>query len=187
MSATLDRPTSAVDPTRGARLNEKMRAERRLGWYLAGPAFVVMLLVTAYPIVQAVFDSLFDYRLTDPENSSFVGLGNYGVILTDSVWWTSFGVTAFIKLVEVIVDGEPRDLQPVRSRLDTVFEQEEAATAQFIDYAELVIFTHETDRHANLINCFAHQPGRYLFDVTWRILVAGNLGGRGLPRPRPAV
>ncbi|MFC5136928.1 carbohydrate ABC transporter permease [Actinomycetospora rhizophila] len=104
MSATLDRPTSAVDPTRGARLNEKMRAERRLGWYLAGPAFVVMLLVTAYPIVQAVFDSLFDYRLTDPENSSFVGLGNYGVILTDSVWWTSFGVTAFITVVTVAVE-----------------------------------------------------------------------------------
>ena len=47
-----------------------------------------MLLVTAYPIVQAIYDSLFDYRLTDPENRSFVGLGNYGVILTDSVWWT---------------------------------------------------------------------------------------------------
>jgi len=104
MSATLDRPASAIDPTRGDRLNEKVRAERRLGWYLAGPAFVVMLLVTAYPIVQAVFDSLFDYRLTDPENSSFVGLGNYGVILTDSVWWTSFGVTAFITVVTVAVE-----------------------------------------------------------------------------------
>lgn len=101
-SATLDRPTSAVDPS--ASRNDKSRAERKLGWYLAGPAFVVMLLVTAYPIVQAVFDSLFDYRLTDPENSSFVGLGNYGVILTDSVWWTSFGVTAFITVVTVAVE-----------------------------------------------------------------------------------
>ena len=52
------------------------------------------------------------------------------------------GVTAFLKLVEVIIDGEPRDLQSVRSRLDAVFEQKEAATAQFVDYAELVIFTH---------------------------------------------
>ncbi|GAA4809297.1 sugar ABC transporter permease [Actinomycetospora chlora] len=104
MSTTLDRPTSAVDPTRGGKLNEKSRAERRLGWYLAGPAFAVMLLVTAYPIVQAIFDSLFDYRLTDPENSSFVGLGNYGVILTDSVWWTSFGVTVLITVVTVAVE-----------------------------------------------------------------------------------
>ena len=41
---------------------------------LAGPAFVVMLLVTAYPILQAVYYSLFNYRLTDPENRSFIGL-----------------------------------------------------------------------------------------------------------------
>ena len=103
MTTTLDEPTSAVDPTAGNR-NDKSRAERRLGWYLAGPAFAVMLLVTAYPIVKAIYDSLFDYRLTDPENSSFVGLGNYGVILTDSVWWTSFGVTVFITVVTVAVE-----------------------------------------------------------------------------------
>ena len=54
---------------------------------LAGPAFVVMLLVTAYPILQAVYYSLFNYRLTDPENRSFIGLSNYGVILTDALWW----------------------------------------------------------------------------------------------------
>ena len=35
---------------------------------LAGPAFVVMLAVTAYPILQAIYDSLFDYRLTDPDD-----------------------------------------------------------------------------------------------------------------------
>ena len=104
MSTTLDRPTSAVDPTPGGGRGDKTKAERRLGWYLAGPAFVVMLLVTAYPIAQAVFDSLFDYRLTDPRNSSFVGLENYGVIITDSVWWTSFGVTAFITVVTVAIE-----------------------------------------------------------------------------------
>jgi len=49
---------------------------------LAGPAFAVMLLVTAYPIVQAIYESLFDFRLTDPDNRAFNGLGNYAVILT---------------------------------------------------------------------------------------------------------
>ena len=57
--------------------------------------------VTAYPIAQAVFDSLFDYRLTDPTNTSFVGLANYGLIITDSVWWISFGVTAFIMTLTI--------------------------------------------------------------------------------------
>jgi multiple sugar transport system permease protein len=71
---------------------------------LAGPAFVVMLAVTAYPILQAVYDSLFDFRLTDPENRRFTGLSNYGVILTDQIWWTSIAVTLFITVVTVAVE-----------------------------------------------------------------------------------
>jgi multiple sugar transport system permease protein len=71
---------------------------------LAGPAFAVMLLVTAYPILQAVYYSLFSYRLTDPANRSFLGLGNYGVILTDPLWWQSLLVTVFITLVTVAVE-----------------------------------------------------------------------------------
>jgi multiple sugar transport system permease protein len=85
-------------------ISDRSRAERRLGWKLAGPAFVIMLLVTAYPIVQAVYYSLFNYRLTDPENRSFIGLGNYGVILTDALWWQAVAVTVFITIVTVVVE-----------------------------------------------------------------------------------
>jgi multiple sugar transport system permease protein len=85
-------------------ISDRSRAERRLGWMLAGPAFVIMLLVTAYPIVQAVYYSLFNYRLTDPQNRSFIGLGNYGVILTDALWWQAVAVTVFITVVTVVVE-----------------------------------------------------------------------------------
>jgi multiple sugar transport system permease protein len=84
--------------------SERTRAERRLGWLLAGPAFVVMLAVTAYPILQAVFDSLFNYRLTAPDEREFIGLGNYAVILTDQVWWRDLGVTLLITVVTVVVE-----------------------------------------------------------------------------------
>jgi multiple sugar transport system permease protein len=85
-------------------MSDRVRAERRLGWLLAGPAFAVMLLVTAYPIVQAVYDSLFSYRLTDPGNRTFVGLENYWVVLTDALWWQAFGVTALITVITVAVE-----------------------------------------------------------------------------------
>ncbi len=91
-------------PAPGRGLSDRTRAERRLGWLLAGPAFAVMLLVTAYPILQAVYDSLFDFRLTDPTNREFVGLSNYGVILSDPIWWTSIGVTLLITVVTVAVE-----------------------------------------------------------------------------------
>ena len=99
-ATTKDEPVSAP---RGG-ISDRSRAERKLGWQLAGPAFAVMMLVTAYPILQAVWYSLFNYRLTDPENRSFVGLGNYGVILTDSLWWQAVAVTVFISVVTVVVE-----------------------------------------------------------------------------------
>ncbi len=97
---TKQEPVSA--PRRG--LSDRARAERKLGWLLAGPAFFIMLLVTAYPILQAIYDSLFDFRLTDPDNRSFTGLSNYWVILTDRIWWTSIGVTVLITVVTVAVE-----------------------------------------------------------------------------------
>ena len=85
-------------------ISDRSKAERKLGWMLAGPAFLVMLAVTAYPIIQATYDSLFSYRLTDPDNRSFNGLSNYWVILTDNLWWTALGVTMLITVITVLVE-----------------------------------------------------------------------------------
>jgi multiple sugar transport system permease protein len=71
---------------------------------LAGPAFFTMLAVTAYPIIQATWDSLWSFRLTVPDEREFVGLGNYGVVLTDSVWWGSVATTTLITVITVAVE-----------------------------------------------------------------------------------
>ena len=78
--------------------------ERRLGLRLSAPAFIVMILVTAYPLGYAVVLSLFSYRLTDPNGREFVGLQNYWVVLTDPVWWGAVGTTAIITVVSVAVE-----------------------------------------------------------------------------------
>ena len=84
--------------------SQRAKSEARLGWLLAGPAFFVMLFVVLYPILQALYDSLFKYRLTAPDDREFVGLGNYGVILTDPVFWKGLGVTLLITVVTVVVE-----------------------------------------------------------------------------------
>ena len=96
MTTTTLPPTEKTQPVSAPRgtISDRSRAERKLGWLLAGPAFLVMLLVTAYPIGQALWYSLFSYRLTDPANRSFTGLTNYAVILTDGLWWQAIWVTA---------------------------------------------------------------------------------------------
>ena len=89
---------------RKPRLSDRARSERRLGLWLAGPAFVIMLAVTAYPILLAFYDSLFKYRLTAPDDRSFVFFGNYITILTDTVFWRDLGVTLLITVVTVVVE-----------------------------------------------------------------------------------
>ena len=84
--------------------SQRAKSEARLGWLLAGPAFFVMLFVVLYPILQALYDSLFKYRLTAPGDREFVGLGNYGVILADPVFWKGLGVTLLITVVTVVVE-----------------------------------------------------------------------------------
>jgi multiple sugar transport system permease protein len=95
---------SVASEARTPRTSDKSRDEQRLAWKLAGPAFVVMLLVTLYPILNAFWLSLFSYRLTDPDNREFIWFKNYQVILTDELWWQAFGVTALITVITVAVE-----------------------------------------------------------------------------------
>lgn len=85
-------------------MSDRTRHERRLGLMLSAPAFLVMVLVTAYPLIYAVVLSLYNYRLTDPGGRDFVGLANYVTVLTDPVWWTDFTTTLVITVVSVVVE-----------------------------------------------------------------------------------
>jgi multiple sugar transport system permease protein len=101
--------TEKPAPTRARKspstdVSDRLRGERRLGMYLAAPSFLVMVLVTAYPLGYAIMLSLFNYRLTDPAGRTFVPLGNYWVILTDPVWWNDFVTTLLITVVTVAIE-----------------------------------------------------------------------------------
>lgn len=108
MSTAVDKPAPGAAPAPQGRgkvhLSDRAKAERVLGWKLAGPAFVIMLLVTAYPILQALYLSFFKYRLSDPNNREFVGLGNYLTALKDGVFWKAIWVTVLITVITVVVE-----------------------------------------------------------------------------------
>ncbi|MFI7608232.1 carbohydrate ABC transporter permease [Micromonospora sp. NPDC049366] len=87
-----------------APLSENKKAERRLGWLLCAPAALVMLAVTAYPIIYSVWLSLQRFDLRFPDQREFIGLENYVTVLTNEFWWTAFGVTALITVVTVAIE-----------------------------------------------------------------------------------
>ncbi|KRC98188.1 MULTISPECIES: carbohydrate ABC transporter permease [unclassified Streptomyces] len=95
--------TERTEPDRAA-LSAGARQERRLGWLLCAPAVVVMIAVTAYPIGYAVYLSLQRYDLRFPGQAKFVGLSNYGAVLSSPFWWDAFWVTLFITVVSVVIE-----------------------------------------------------------------------------------
>jgi multiple sugar transport system permease protein len=92
----------AAAPPR-AHLTERAREERRLAAMLVGPAAVVMIAVTAYPIIDAVILSLQRSDLRFPSATKFVGLSNYGHVLSAPVWWQDVAHTAIITAVTVSI------------------------------------------------------------------------------------
>jgi len=96
----------AAEPKRARKveLSEGAKAERRLGWLLCGPAVLVMLAVTAYPIAYAIYLSLERYDLRFPNDSKFIGLDNYGAVLSSSYWWASLVRTLIITIVSVSIE-----------------------------------------------------------------------------------
>jgi multiple sugar transport system permease protein len=84
--------------------SERSRAENTLGRQLVLPAIVLMMLVTAFPMLRALYLSLFDYSLTAPDDRDFVGLSNYWTALSDSLFWRDTANTVMIMVVTVAVE-----------------------------------------------------------------------------------
>lgn len=84
--------------------SEGAKAERRLALMLCAPALLTMTAVAGWPIVYAVALSLQRYDLRFPDARGFVGLDNYGVVLSDRYWWTAVGVTVLITVVSVAIE-----------------------------------------------------------------------------------
>ncbi|WP_067498761.1 carbohydrate ABC transporter permease [Actinoplanes sp. TFC3] len=95
---------TATRHRRKAPLSEGKRQERKLGWLLCAPAAIVMVAVTAYPILYSFWLSLQRYDLRFPADRQFVWFENYVTVLSNSYWWTAFGVTMLITVVSVVVE-----------------------------------------------------------------------------------
>ncbi|MEU6130591.1 MULTISPECIES: carbohydrate ABC transporter permease [unclassified Saccharopolyspora] len=71
---------------------------------LCAPAALVMLAVTGWPILHAVWLSFQRYDLKYPDQREFVGLENYLTVLSDQYWWTAFGTTLLIVATQLVIE-----------------------------------------------------------------------------------
>lgn len=103
MSSTVQTAT-ADSKSRKPVDSDRTKAENSLGRRLVAPAVILMLLVTAFPMLRALYLSLFSYSLTAPDERQFVGLSNYITALTDSLFWRDTANTVMIMVVTVFFE-----------------------------------------------------------------------------------
>jgi trehalose/maltose transport system permease protein len=102
-SGTVTAPGATAPPHEKPHLSDRARAERRLAFWLVGPAVVVMIAVLAYPLVNTVVLSLQRADLRFPEANKFIGLANYGHVLSAPVFWQDFLHTVIITVISVSI------------------------------------------------------------------------------------
>jgi multiple sugar transport system permease protein len=94
-------PAHAKPKKQRPQLSEGAKQERRLAFWLVAPAVLVMIAVTAYPLVYAVILSLERYNLELPQDTKFIGFANYGAVLSSPYWWQALEVTVIITVFSV--------------------------------------------------------------------------------------
>jgi len=104
MTTTVTATPATKAPKGPAQASERATAENKLGLKLVAPAVILMLIVTAWPMLQALYLSLFRYRLTTPDERDFVGFGNYVTALSDPLFWQDLWNTVLIMVVSVGVE-----------------------------------------------------------------------------------
>ncbi len=102
-TGTTSTPAHAKHRKTRAPLSEGARQERRLALWLVGPAVLVMVAVTGYPLIYAIILSFEKYNLEFPQDIKFVGFANYGAVITSPYWWQALTVTVIITVFSVAI------------------------------------------------------------------------------------
>src|ERR1700761_6601760 len=103
-SGAIAEPAAATEPSHRRHLSDRSRAERKLAFYLVAPAAIVMLAVTAYPIIDTIILSLQRASLDRPGQNKFIGLDNYGYVFKAHLFWMDLLHTVVITVVSVGIE-----------------------------------------------------------------------------------
>jgi multiple sugar transport system permease protein len=80
------------------------RRDRQFGYLMAAPALSALLLVILFPILFALYTSVFDYTLMRPVHDDFIGLTHYRSALGDVEFGHSLWVTLRFVAAVVILE-----------------------------------------------------------------------------------
>jgi multiple sugar transport system permease protein len=78
-------------------------ADRHIRWLLVGPAMLLIVALTIYPLAYSVWVALVNYDFLVPGHA-FVGLGNFAEVVRDPVAWNALLVTVLLSVANVLCE-----------------------------------------------------------------------------------
>ena len=73
-------------------LRHERGGESLAGWLFIGPAVILYIIFSAYPLIRGIGIAFSDYRYLVPGHEPFNGLDNYRELAHDPVFWQSLGL-----------------------------------------------------------------------------------------------
>lgn len=106
MTATVPNSMAAeaADPVRVEIVGRMEQRRRRAAVFFLMPTVIALLLVAGWPLVRTVYLGFTDARLGGTEQASFVGLANFGFLLSDPAWWAATWVTLKFATASVVIE-----------------------------------------------------------------------------------
>lgn len=102
-SVTRGRPLAR--PGRGPDRRGRTAADRRLGYLLVAPVVILLLAITAYPLVYNLWNSVHSVNLSLAGSAQgFVGVHNYTKMFASSEWVSALERTAAFTAVSVFLE-----------------------------------------------------------------------------------
>ena len=103
--ATAPGPAGGRSPRRRKSPGGRSKSDRRLGYMLVAPVVLLLLLVTAYPLIYNLWNSFHTVNLGIANNPEpFVGLKNYAAMFKSPEWTDALWKTAAFTAVSVLLD-----------------------------------------------------------------------------------
>src|SRR5262249_19987352 len=97
-------PRTATLVGGGPSLRERIAHDRWLRYWLLAPVVIMLAVFSIYPLIYAIYTSLYNYNKTTSRLTTFAGLGNYIKLFQDQAFWNSVGVTLFFAVVVIVTE-----------------------------------------------------------------------------------
>jgi multiple sugar transport system permease protein len=96
---TVAAPTAAVDTPSGRSREKPPVGQNRAGWLLSSPFIALYVIFLIGPVLIGIVISLFNTTTVAPGLGDFVGLANYGDVLTNADFWASMWHSVLFSLL----------------------------------------------------------------------------------------